>query len=206
VDEDRVMRDIPAGRILTRLGAGAFFCLALVLASGEPSGAPRQRFEKKECLDCHTQFAVRYLSLGNLHPGVKTGQCEQCHLRHGLVPKLLLKKDGNQLCLDCHTKEKIGLDRRLTHTAIKSGSCTGCHDPHASAAKHLLKAEGPGACYQCHDRKGYEKPVVHEVVRRDGCSACRRRYGYSRQDHSVFPLNAIGFAGCINPDAALGRS
>src|SRR5262245_11421370 len=94
------------GRIAGCAGAGALLALVLAWIPAATAAAP-SRFQKKECLDCHSAFASKYLTLKNQHPGVKTGQCETCHLRHGLVPKLLLKKDGNQLCYDCHGKGTI---------------------------------------------------------------------------------------------------
>ena len=62
-------------------------------------------------------------------PVVKEGKCEECHLRHGIVPKLLLKKEGNELCFTCHTKEKIGMNRSKVHTALKTGKCTTLPQP-----------------------------------------------------------------------------
>ncbi|MCP6658205.1 cytochrome c3 family protein, partial [Klebsiella pneumoniae] len=75
------------------------------------------------------------------------------HLRHGIVPKLLLKKDGNQLCFDCHGRDKIGLDKPKVHTPLRQGKCTLCHNPHASATPHLLKGDGPESCYGCHKKE-----------------------------------------------------
>lgn len=117
--------------------------VAVVLAStGRTLAAPR-KFETKPCLACHTQFAEQIRPLKVVHPGIADAQCETCHIRHGIVGKLLLKKDGNALCLGCHTKESIGLDKPLIHSALeKTEKCTACHDPHASKDAALLKAEG----------------------------------------------------------------
>jgi len=93
--------------------------------------AQERKFERKGCLDCHKKFSEKILSLKNLHPGMKEGKCEDCHLRHGIVPKLLLKKDGNELCYTCHSKEKIGLNQPKVHTVLKTGKCASCHNPTA---------------------------------------------------------------------------
>ena len=69
-------------------------------------------------------------------------------MRHGLVPKLILKKEGNEVCYQCHSKEKIGLNRKHIHSAVARGKCTACHNPHASQASDLLKAEGDALCFQ----------------------------------------------------------
>src|SRR5262245_20304752 len=121
--------------------------LILVLP-GRDSLAQKREFQRKECLDCHQDFAKKVLSRKDLHPSVKDGKCETCHLRHGIVPKLLLKQTGNELCLSCHDKAKIGLDKQHVHTAVTTGKCTTCHDPHGSNGAHLLPAAGPEACFR----------------------------------------------------------
>src|SRR4030043_813657 len=115
-------------------------------------GAPAagKKFVSKDCLDCHKKFADKYLVMKNVHPVVKERKCEDCHIRHGLVPKLILKKEGNEICYPCHSKDKVGTNKANVHTALKRGKCVECHNPHASQSSHLLKAEGNQACYQCH--------------------------------------------------------
>ena len=122
-----------------------------------------KKFVQKECLDCHKKFADKYLGMKNVHKVVKERKCEDCHLRHGLVPKLILKKEGNEICYPCHSKDKIGMNKPNVHTALKRGKCISCHNPHASQSSHLLKAEGNEACYQCHKKEEYEKKFVHKV-------------------------------------------
>src|SRR3972149_3129066 len=70
-----------------------------------------KKFVQKECLDCHKKFADKYMGMKNVHQVVKERKCEDCHLRHGLVPKLILKKEANEVCYTCHTKEKIGVNK-----------------------------------------------------------------------------------------------
>ena len=113
-----------------------------------PSGKIRT-FERKECVECHTDFVDKYFGMKNVHAVVKEKQCEACHLRHGKVPKLLFKRQGNELCLECHKKTAIGMAKAVVHTALKEGTCTDCHVPHASNTRSLLKAEGRDLCYQC---------------------------------------------------------
>jgi predicted CXXCH cytochrome family protein len=141
----------------------------LKLGGGAQSGP---RFARKDCLDCHKKFADQYLSLKTAHPGVKDGKCEDCHLRHGIVPKLLLKKDGNEVCFSCHNKDKLGMNKANVHTVLKRGKCITCHNPHASQASRLLKKEGSEACYQCHKKEEYEKKVIHKIASTKGCGAC----------------------------------
>jgi predicted CXXCH cytochrome family protein len=114
--------------------AGIAVCLvalsvmvACVASSVRTSG----KFAQKQCLDCHTDFKAKYFSMANVHAVVKEQKCEDCHLRHGVLPKLLLKEQGNQLCLTCHKPEQIGMDKQRAHTALKNGKCIDCHNPHA---------------------------------------------------------------------------
>jgi len=148
------MPTIPFKRTLVFVGLILTLAGAAFLASRESSWAQTRKFERKGCLDCHKKFSEKYLSLKALHPGMKEGKCEDCHLRHGIVPKLLLKKDGNELCYSCHAKEKIGLNQPKVHTVLKTGKCASCHNPHGSQGTHLLKAEGPEACYPCRPAEG----------------------------------------------------
>lgn len=73
------------------------FCAFVILVSGallfgcRPS-VGKMSFAQKDCLDCHKKFADQYFSMKNVHSVVKEKKCEGCHLRHGIVPKLLLKK------------------------------------------------------------------------------------------------------------------
>jgi len=139
---------------------------------GDTAHAER-KFARKECLDCHKKFADKYMSLKSIHGIVKQGKCEECHMRHGIVPKLMLKGAGNDLCFKCHDKAKIGLTQPHVHTALKSGKCTTCHNPHASKGDKLMQAEGNEVCYLCHKKERYEgKAVVHKVLSQGGCRAC----------------------------------
>ena len=44
-----------------------------------PSGTPPMRFAKKQCLDCHTEFAGKYLGMKDVHAPVQEKNCEACH-------------------------------------------------------------------------------------------------------------------------------
>ena len=73
------------------LACAAFYLYACAAAPSRP----RSRFAKKQCLDCHTAFADKYLAMKDVHAPVQEKKCEDCHLRHGVIPKLLLKSQGN---------------------------------------------------------------------------------------------------------------
>jgi predicted CXXCH cytochrome family protein len=96
--------------------------LAAASLAGSAAAADRQ-FAQKDCLDCHKKAAEKFGGLKFAHKAVKDRNCEACHLRHGLVPKLLLKAQGNALCLQCHKKEQLGLDKANVHAVLKTGTC-----------------------------------------------------------------------------------
>src|SRR6516225_11174739 len=104
-------------------GASAAAALAVAVLQAPILGAETRKLQSKSCIDCHGAFVQKLAPLKVLHPGVKEGNCESCHLRHGIVPKLLLKQEGNALCLSCHAKETIGLDKANVHSALKTGKC-----------------------------------------------------------------------------------
>jgi len=153
----------------------------LLAVAGTDAVAAPKKFARKECMDCHTKFADKYSSLKYVHTIVKENKCEECHLRHGIVAKLLLKKDGNQVCYSCHSKEKIGLTKKTIHAPLKVGKCSVCHNSHASAYPHLLKSEGNAVCYQCHKKDDFEKKNVHKVLQKDGCLACHSSHSSDEQ-------------------------
>ena len=138
-------------RIYVAAGIILLLCTVVYLAACAPT-VKRRKFVRKDCLDCHQAFADKIFKMKSVHLVVKEKQCEECHLRHGLVPRLIFKDQGNQICYNCHQKEKIGLDKSVVHTALKREKCITCHNPHASQADHLLGAEGSEFCYQCHKR------------------------------------------------------
>ena len=177
----REMDKMQIKRQLIIFGAIALLGLFIsVLATGTVSA--QQKFARKDCSDCHKKFNEKYSSMKYSHKMIKENKCEECHLRHGIVPKLLLKKDGNQLCVGCHAPEKVGLTKPKIHTPLKGGKCTLCHNPHASEGRYLLKASGNDSCYQCHKKEVYEKKNVHKVLIEKGCRACHMAHGSDLND------------------------
>ena len=78
---------------------------------GGGAQSSKQGLGRQDCLGCHKTFADKYMGMKNVHAPVKENKCDDCHLRHGLVAKLVLKKDGNDLCFTCHAKDTIGLNK-----------------------------------------------------------------------------------------------
>jgi predicted CXXCH cytochrome family protein len=208
-----------------------FVCVAFYFAACAPTPSrkpkKRTRFQRKECLECHTQFADKYLAMKNVHAVVKEKKCEDCHLRHGIIPKLLLKREGNKTCYKCHESQKLGLDKAVVHTALKKDKCISCHNPHASPVKLLLKAEGRQLCYQCHQQKSYQKKIVHKPLQTETCATCHLSHSSDQPDllkakavsvcmtchntkqapfkaaHRDYPVETASCDSCHNPHSSL---
>jgi predicted CXXCH cytochrome family protein len=78
------------------------------------------------CVKCHVEKRGPYVYE---HPAVKVSGCVICHNPHGSTNRMLLvRREGRQLCLQCHTgfHAQAGVPHsRLGFQA--SGECTRCH-------------------------------------------------------------------------------
>ena len=84
---------------------GLIFSMScLLLHFSVDTAQAQKKFARKECLDCHKKFGDKYFGLKSVHKVVKENKCEDCHQRHGIVPRLMLKESGNELCFKCHEK------------------------------------------------------------------------------------------------------
>jgi len=184
-----------------------------------------KRFVSKDCLSCHKKFSEKYLGMKDVHLPVKEKKCEDCHLRHGLVPKLILKKEGNEICYPCHSKDKIGTNKANVHTALKRGKCIQCHNPHASQFGHLLKAEGMKLAFNVTRRRIMKRKSstkwglkVHDLslfpqfdqkgllVKAETplCLGCHDSSKASfKKGHENYPVNQASCTICHNPHSSL---
>jgi DmsE family decaheme c-type cytochrome len=116
-----------------KLSAGAMDCANCHAPHGGPSPLKTQmlasRANDASCLDCHGDkrgpFAFE-------HMPVKTGGCTSCHQPHGSSnPRMLIRSEVRQLCLECHTNTKSTLAN--TPPAFhdlrseRYRNCTTCH-------------------------------------------------------------------------------
>ncbi len=126
------------------------------------------------CLSCHNQ--PQFISAtGSAHHELADG-CSDCHQVHSTEPQLL-KKQGSELCVDCH--RDIGAKFSLTsHHPVKEGlmTCTSCHAVHGGDNKFAHTDDGRELCFSCHADK--EGPFVfeHEPVNED-CGICHDPHG-----------------------------
>jgi predicted CXXCH cytochrome family protein len=100
-----------------------FTSLTLCVTLGVPAAAD-------ECLDCHELAAI---SPGGtvVHPPFGEKDCGSCHADHGDKQRLMLTKEGDALCAQCHEFTDapfVAAHRKIAPTG--KAPCTGCHDPH----------------------------------------------------------------------------
>ncbi len=182
MNEDETM-SLPVGRRRALVGVTLLLgALALTVLASAPGEAAKRTFARKGCVDCHKDFEEKYLSLKHVHPVVKELKCEECHLPHGLVAKLLLKENGNKLCSLCHSEKDLNLDQPGVHTALRKGKCTTCHDPHGSNNQFLLSAQGSEICFKCHEKEPFTRPMVHTIIKNEGCRACHKAHASSEKN------------------------
>ena len=77
-------------------------------------------FKVKSCLECHDQQKSE-VKRSHAHAPFKAADCEACHLRHGVIGKLVLKSAGNELCTPCHDGVAAALERKVVHAPLKNG-------------------------------------------------------------------------------------
>ncbi len=126
------------------------------------------------CLSCH-QGGQFESATASAHHEVANG-CSDCHKVHS-NRKMLLKKTGSALCLDCH--QEIGAKFLLTsHHPVREGlmECQSCHEVHGAEAKHAFDDSGRELCVSCHTEQ--EGPFIyeHQPVNED-CGICHDPHG-----------------------------
>lgn len=129
---------------------------------------------ENRCLDCHNGGQFQAVS-GNAHHEVADG-CSDCHAVHGNAENLL-KRQGQALCLDCHSA--IAAQLRLpSHHPVLEGmmDCQSCHNPHGDINQFAVTGENRELCLSCHPQ--HEGPFVyeHDPVNED-CGICHNAHG-----------------------------
>ncbi len=135
---------------------------------------PDKDDQKKLCLSCHDaeMFEQQYR-----HGPVAAGACMFCHNPHESEKDALLRRDVQQLCLDCHEDIAQGIKQAAyVHSAITEQQCTACHRPHSGPNRFLLKDERHTLCFTCHSEieSLYEKGKSKHAALFEGkrCGNC----------------------------------
>jgi predicted CXXCH cytochrome family protein len=142
-----------------------------------------------DCTGCHSPHASNSQGLlgSHGHKAFLTGECIACH-EPPQAGGLALKRPGRQLCLSCHTKLTVWLERPNQHV-IDTEPCTRCHNPHAATTEARLAGSEGTLCLSCHAdterRMASAERVLAgkcEPILKRQCSACHEPHA------SSFPL------------------
>jgi predicted CXXCH cytochrome family protein len=153
--------------------------LLAVLIVGAPAvSVVPARAEEPPCFECHDDFPAKMKAFKFTHDPAANGECTACHADHGDAEKLMLVKEGADLCYECHDNLAKGAS---VHAPVAEGKCTGCHNPHGSANKKFLVAAGRELCDKCHGKNPeFTGKVTHAPVD-DGCADCHRPHASENQ-------------------------
>lgn len=126
------------------------------------------------CLSCHNGVEFQSVT-GSAHHEMAEG-CSDCHTMHSNNQQLL-KKQGSELCLDCHTE--TGAEFRMaSHHPVLEGlmDCQSCHNPHGDVNTFATTDESRELCLSCHAQ--HEGPFVyeHQPVN-ENCGICHSAHG-----------------------------
>ncbi len=123
------------------------------------------------CQECHGTMATEK----SVHWHVRQGECFACHRPHSAPARKLLTTAGEQLCYDCHSKER--LLGAYPHAPAAAGDCLACHDPHQAKGNGLVKLAEKPLCFSCHDKAIATGVSVHPPVAAGECDACHATHG-----------------------------
>jgi predicted CXXCH cytochrome family protein len=109
-----------------RVPEGLMKCSDCHNPHGTPNLASMNKAAVETCVNCHVEKRGPYVFE---HPAAKIEGCVSCHNPHGSTNRMLLvRREGRQLCLECHTgyhgQAQVPHGRLGFQT---SGECTRCH-------------------------------------------------------------------------------
>ncbi|WNO11001.1 DmsE family decaheme c-type cytochrome [Teredinibacter sp. KSP-S5-2] len=130
------------------------------------------------CLECHSddkhiQWQGSPHQLGEV-------ACADCHRVHTEHDPALTKSTQNQVCFNCHKKERADFFKYSNHP-VRFGEmgCSDCHSSHSSNnSGSLVHATINDTCYSCHAEK--RGPFIWEhAPAAEDCSLCHKPHGSS---------------------------
>lgn len=112
--------------------------------------------------------------------------CLSCHAEHASKTKPLLKKEADELCVDCHTVAKPNEGEKI-HVPYEKGQCTLCHDPHGSKFSASLKPNMQEVCLSCHDVKDVQDKHSKYgfPMEKADCTRCHQGHRWDEKSKGV---------------------
>ncbi len=109
---------------------------------------------KTNCDTCHSAHGSNTSGLlyDTVHAPVAENKCTDCHLQPTSSNVIKTKKQGTELCIQCHQDMiRETFNKNRVHVALvgKTG-CLNCHNPHGSKQIKLLEDTQFKTCGKCH--------------------------------------------------------
>jgi predicted CXXCH cytochrome family protein len=196
-----LLRPVPRAAALLAVAVAAF-----ILAPPAEAQLKKGRVYKaqqKSCADCHGKEIKEFERRRTVHAPVAAGECESCHLRHGVVGLLRLSSEDPKLCLSCHAgaggaatepgatgQWPAGAGHEIVHPPGDNLKCGTCHDPHGSDGPSLLRARDPAMCLSCHPAAEHEGLSGHSEAG-IGCLTCHDPHGKGKSGSLRSPASEL---------------
>ncbi len=133
------------------------------------------------CSGCHQNPHQAAMITTDPH-GRNDLNCSSCHTIHSNPNHYLVKDDGEDYCLQCHSVVKTQFEDRSRHP-LMSGNihCVDCHK-FGDTDNPTLTQGLDWVCQDCHSDKAgphiYEHPVTYSyLVNGSGCTECHSPHG-----------------------------
>lgn len=161
------------------------------------------------CSSCHASHGSnkRGMLFDDVHAPVAEKKCTECHEEPGAPGALKARKQGMELCRECHKDmiEKTLSQNRLHWPLFDGVGCLNCHSPHATKQKKLLKGTIPSVCGECHgdtlelqewSKNNPKNKTLCEPVKTGNCITCHSPHaGDNMLLISAQPSVSIGLCG-----------
>lgn len=137
------------------------------------------------CNSCHDSHGSNkaMLMYDDVHEPVAQKKCTECHAEPGSSQPLATRKNGIDLCRQCHSDMiNATFSRNRIHWPLldKEG-CLNCHSAHAARQKKLLSGSVTDVCKKCHadtvelqevSKKNPKNTTLCEPVKKGNCISC----------------------------------
>lgn len=124
---------------------------------------------KGVCYACHGDKQKEIGSAKVKHLGLDLSSgCMACHSPHTSKYPKMVEKQPMDLCLSCHDREYVHVDRKTgnikdvlaknknLHGPIKEKDCSGCHNTHGSDHFKILRGNYPAVFYSKYNPENYK--------------------------------------------------
>ena len=137
------------------------------------------------CDSCHSAHGsnTRGILYDKVHAPVAENRCTDCHLEANSPNATRTKKQGTELCKQCHRDvvDAIFTRNRVHWPLTDKIGCLNCHSPHGSKEKNLLEKSVRETCGKCHEDtvelqqwsiNNPKNTTLCEPVKTGNCTSC----------------------------------